>query len=186
MAFDRHQKPRQHPLCEVENDAPAESCECLRWGRGRGRSAIWVDSMPEAYESGSVTTVFAPFAKDRATRAVQLAPKRVLELAAGTGVLTAEVLAMLPSAHVVATALNEAMVALGERRAPGAVLANCRRDGPALRRHRVRSSGVEHRRPSNFAQCLLPPAAAAALRAGCPRTHAHRSVRVSQSPDGRP
>ena len=77
--------------------------------------------MPDAYESGLVPTVFVPFAKDLATRAAQLGPERVLELAAGTAVLTVEVLAMLPSAHVVATDLNEAMVTLGERRAPGAV-----------------------------------------------------------------
>lgn len=81
----------------------------------------WVDSMPDAYESGLVPTVFAPFAKDLATRAAQLGSQRVLELAAGTGVLTVEVLALLPSAHVVATDLNEAMVARGKRRAPGAV-----------------------------------------------------------------
>lgn len=80
----------------------------------------WVDSMPDAYERGLVPTVFSPFAKDIAARAAQLRPNGVLELAAGTGVVTVELLAMLPSAQVVATDLNEAMVALGARRASGA------------------------------------------------------------------
>ena len=44
----------------------------------------------------------------------------MLELAAGSGVLTAELLERLPSANVVATDLNEAMVALGEQRTPEA------------------------------------------------------------------
>jgi ubiquinone/menaquinone biosynthesis C-methylase UbiE len=81
----------------------------------------WIDSMPDAYQRGLVAPVFRPFAKDLATRAANLGSKRVLELAAGTGVLTFEVLATLPSAEVAATDLNEAMVAFGERRAPGAV-----------------------------------------------------------------
>lgn len=81
----------------------------------------WVDSMPDAYERGLVPTVFAPFARDLAARAAQFGGKGVLEVAGGTGVLTVEVLAALPSARVVATDLNDAMVTLGELRAPGAV-----------------------------------------------------------------
>jgi len=81
----------------------------------------WIDSMPDAYQGGLVATVFGPFAKDLARRAARLRPQRVLELAAGTGVLTLEVLAMLPSAEVVATDLNDAMVALGVLHAPRAL-----------------------------------------------------------------
>jgi len=81
----------------------------------------WIDSMPDAYQGGLVASVFGPFAKDLARRAARLGPKRVLELAAGTGVVTLELVAMLPSAEVVATDLNDAMVALGELRCPGAV-----------------------------------------------------------------
>jgi len=44
----------------------------------------------------------------------------VLELAAGTGVLTTELLAALPAADVTATDLNTAMVEFGSRQAPGA------------------------------------------------------------------
>jgi SAM-dependent methyltransferase len=81
----------------------------------------WVDSMAEAYERHLVPAVFAPFARDLADRAARLQPARILELAAGTGVLTAALRAKLPSARLTATDFNEAMVALGERRAPDAV-----------------------------------------------------------------
>jgi len=77
--------------------------------------------MADAYERGLAPTVFAPFANDLARRVAQLGPKSVLELAAGTGVLTHEVLARSPSARVVATDLNEAMVARGSQCAPGAL-----------------------------------------------------------------
>src|ERR1051326_5842255 len=76
--------------------------------------------MASAYERGLVSTVFRPFAVDLAERAAPIAPRRVLEVAAGTGVLTQELLAALPSAELVATDLNEAMVELGSRRAPRA------------------------------------------------------------------
>lgn len=76
--------------------------------------------MPEAYERYLVPTLFRPFAEDLAARAAALRPGRVLELAAGTGVLTAELLAALPSGEVTATDLNGPMVAFGAARAPGA------------------------------------------------------------------
>lgn len=76
--------------------------------------------MPAAYEQYLVPVVFRPFAEDLAARAAALRPRRVLELAAGTGVLTTELLAAAPSAEVTATDLNEAMVTFGSARAPGA------------------------------------------------------------------
>ncbi|MGW4650407.1 class I SAM-dependent methyltransferase [Kitasatospora sp. NPDC004289] len=81
----------------------------------------WSESMPEAYERYLVPVVFRPFAEDLAARAAALRPRRVLELAAGTGVLTSALLAALPTAEVTATDLNEAMVTYGSARAPGAV-----------------------------------------------------------------
>ncbi|MFI8965481.1 class I SAM-dependent methyltransferase [Streptomyces sp. NPDC053493] len=81
----------------------------------------WSRSMPEAYERCLVPVVFEPFAKDLAARAAALRPGRVLELAAGTGVLTRALLAAAPAAEVTATDLNEAMVAFGAARAPDAV-----------------------------------------------------------------
>jgi ubiquinone/menaquinone biosynthesis C-methylase UbiE len=81
----------------------------------------WSESMPAAYEQYLVPVVFRPFAEDLAARAAALQPRRVLELAAGTGVLTSGLIAAAPSAEVTATDLNEAMVALGSARVPGAV-----------------------------------------------------------------
>ena len=76
--------------------------------------------MPEAYDRWLAPAVFRPFAADLAERAARLNPGRVLEIAAGTGVLTAELVATLPEADVTATDLNAAMVEFGSRRAPGA------------------------------------------------------------------
>jgi SAM-dependent methyltransferase len=82
----------------------------------------WVGSMPAAYARGLVPTVFLPFAEDLAGRVAASAPPspRVLELAAGTGVLTAQLLTRLPVATVTATDLNDGMVALGREAAPDA------------------------------------------------------------------
>ncbi len=77
--------------------------------------------MPAVYEQYLVPVVFQPFAEDLATRAAALRPRRILELAAGTGVLTAGLLASALSAEVTATDLNESMVTFGQTRAPGAV-----------------------------------------------------------------
>ena len=76
--------------------------------------------MPDAYERFLAPAVFQPFAVDLAGRASAHAPRRVLELAAGTGVLTRVLLDAVASADVVATDLNEAMVDFGRQRAPGA------------------------------------------------------------------
>jgi SAM-dependent methyltransferase len=84
----------------------------------RDTDRLWVDSMPAAYERWLVPTVFQPFAVQLTRRVSALRPGRVLELAAGTGVLTRELLAA--SAEVTATDLNAAMVELGSRQVPGA------------------------------------------------------------------
>ncbi|MDV9171480.1 class I SAM-dependent methyltransferase [Streptomyces sp. W16] len=76
--------------------------------------------MPEAYERHLVPVFFHPFAIDLAARAAALRPRTVLELAAGTGALTSALLTAVPTASVVATDLNEAMVTAGSAREPGA------------------------------------------------------------------
>ncbi len=73
----------------------------------------WVDTMPAAYDRWLVPAVFRPFAVDLARRVAAHTPRHVLELAAGTGVLTSELLAVAGS--VTATDLNAAMVELGGR-----------------------------------------------------------------------
>ena len=80
--------------------------------------SVWVDSMPESYDRRLVPAVFRPFAVELAGRVAARSPGRVLELAAGTGVLTHELVAA--SVEVTATDLNAAMVDLGGRRVPDA------------------------------------------------------------------
>jgi SAM-dependent methyltransferase len=79
----------------------------------------WVESMPDAYERWLVPAVFAPFAEDLAARGAQRRPRRVLELAAGTGVLTRELLRH-GMTEIVATDLNESMVTAGRASVPEA------------------------------------------------------------------
>ncbi len=76
--------------------------------------------MPEAYDRWLAPAVFRPFAADLAERAARLNPARLLEIAAGTGVLTTELVAALPDAEITATDLNVAMVEYGSHQAPAA------------------------------------------------------------------
>jgi ubiquinone/menaquinone biosynthesis C-methylase UbiE len=81
----------------------------------------WLSTMPDAYDRCLGAAVFGPYAADLARRATALAPERVLELAAGTGVATAALVAALPNAAITATDLNPPMVAFAEARVPGPV-----------------------------------------------------------------
>jgi SAM-dependent methyltransferase len=76
--------------------------------------------MPEAYERWLGPSVFQPFAADLARRVAARRPRRVLELAAGTGIVTRELLAAVEGAEIIATDLNDAMVQYGSGLAPGA------------------------------------------------------------------
>jgi len=69
-------------------------------------------SIPELYERLLVPLIFEPYAIDLAQRAVALQPSRVLEIAAGTGVLTRQLARRLPSTTtIVASDLNPPMLA---------------------------------------------------------------------------
>jgi SAM-dependent methyltransferase len=85
-----------------------------------GTDRLWVDSMPDAYDRYLAEPLFRPFAVDLAARARRRQPQRILELAAGTGVLTKALHDAAPTAHITATDLNQAMVDLGRRRVPEA------------------------------------------------------------------
>lgn len=76
--------------------------------------------MPVAYDRWLAPAVFQPFAVDLAQRAARLSPRRVLEIAAGTGVLTRELVASIPAAEITATDLITAMVEFGSRQVPAA------------------------------------------------------------------
>jgi SAM-dependent methyltransferase len=68
-------------------------------------------SIPRLYEEYFVPLIFAPYARDLAERVAARAPRRVLEIAAGTGVVTRAMRELLPeSTTIVATDLNQAML----------------------------------------------------------------------------
>ncbi|WP_338758964.1 methyltransferase domain-containing protein [Massilia sp. METH4] len=71
--------------------------------------------LPHCYERYLVPLLFGPYAQDLAARCAGLSPRQLLEIAAGTGVVTRQLAAGLPSARIVATDLNRDMLAVGLR-----------------------------------------------------------------------
>ncbi|MFO1038862.1 MAG: methyltransferase domain-containing protein [Geminicoccaceae bacterium] len=68
-------------------------------------------SIPQVYDRYMGPLVFAPYAADLAERVAALQPTRVLETAAGTGVLTRALVAAIPeNTEIIATDLNPAML----------------------------------------------------------------------------
>jgi ubiquinone/menaquinone biosynthesis C-methylase UbiE len=65
---------------------------------------------PAIYDRYMVPLIFRPYAELAAERIRSLQPKRILETAAGTGVLTEALHRALPDARIVATDLNEPML----------------------------------------------------------------------------
>ena len=68
-------------------------------------------SIPQLYEQYLVPLIFKPYAQDLTRRVVSLAPSAVLEIAAGTGVVTRHLADQLPAdVPIVSTDLNQAML----------------------------------------------------------------------------
>src|SRR5215471_15211576 len=68
-------------------------------------------AVPRAYETYIVPLLFAPYAEVLTARVLALRPRRVLEVAAGTGVLTRAMASRLPrEVEIVATDLNPPML----------------------------------------------------------------------------
>jgi SAM-dependent methyltransferase len=75
------------------------------------RAADFTGSIPIFYDHGLGPIFFAEFAEDIARRVVASAPTRVLEIAAGTGIVTRRLRDLLPrEAHLIATDLNPPML----------------------------------------------------------------------------
>jgi SAM-dependent methyltransferase len=83
-------------------------------------SRVWAEDMSAAYDEFLVPAVFRPYADDLAARVSRYRPGDVLELAAGTGVLTRAMVTSLPGARISATDLNVAMVDVGSTQVPTA------------------------------------------------------------------
>jgi ubiquinone/menaquinone biosynthesis C-methylase UbiE len=83
---------------------------------------VFAGSIPQFYDNYLVPLIFEPYARDLAARLEHLAPQRVLETAAGTGVLTRAIAARLPaSTRIVATDLNQPMIDHARSRQSGDV-----------------------------------------------------------------
>jgi len=67
-------------------------------------------SVPANYDRLMVPLIFQPYADELAERASALRPSRILETAAGTGVVTQALHDALPDAEIVATDLNPPML----------------------------------------------------------------------------
>ncbi len=73
--------------------------------------ARFAGSIPELYERIMVPLIFQPYASDMAQRLVAFAPSSVLEVAAGTGVVTRAMVDLLPeTTDITVTDLNQPMV----------------------------------------------------------------------------
>jgi SAM-dependent methyltransferase len=72
---------------------------------------IFAGSIPMLYEKHLVPLIFQPYAEDLAQRLASRMPARVLEIAAGTGVVTRQLASVLPQeVSIVATDLNRPML----------------------------------------------------------------------------
>lgn len=82
---------------------------------------VFTGAIPKLYESHLVPLIFAPYAADLANRLAARSVTRVLEIAAGTGVVTRSLASVLPeTVSIVATDLNQPMLdqaaAIGTKR----------------------------------------------------------------------
>ena len=73
-------------------------------------------SIPGLYDRHLGPFLFEPYADEVARRASALKPAWILETAAGTGIVTAALAQAVPSAHIVATDLNAAMLDVARAR----------------------------------------------------------------------
>ncbi len=72
---------------------------------------VFAGSIPNLYEKYLVPLIFEPYAADLATRLASRSPSRILEVAAGTGVVTRALARTLPEhVSIVATDLHQPML----------------------------------------------------------------------------
>jgi len=123
VARDRPEAPSPagKPYCSDRGDAPRRDvaatgrmCRPLSSIEVMTRpdsDKVFAGSIPRLYEEYLVPLIFEPYAGDLAERVAARRPERVLEIAAGTGVVTRRLAAVLPeSCAIVATDLNPGML----------------------------------------------------------------------------
>lgn len=84
------------------------------------QDSTWTVAMAEKYDRMMGPVTFQPYADRLAALARGLGAQRVLELAAGSGIVTAVLVDALPGAAITATDLNEGMVDYARTQVPGA------------------------------------------------------------------
>ena len=116
--------PRQSIPCLSGRDGNRNRKDIL----GRANSVtssdtdkVFTGSIPKLYETHLVPLIFEPYAADLANRLASRSLTRVLEIAAGTGVVTRSLASVLPeTVSIVATDLNQPMLdqaaAIGTKR----------------------------------------------------------------------
>lgn len=80
-----------------------------------GSDTGFAGSIPALYDRHLGPFLFRPYAAEVARRAAELGPKRILETAAGTGIVTAAIANACPDAEIVAIDLNQAMLDVAAR-----------------------------------------------------------------------
>jgi ubiquinone/menaquinone biosynthesis C-methylase UbiE len=93
---------------------------------------LFAGSIPEIYDRYLVPLIFEPYARDLAERLEKAAPDDVLEIAAGTGVLTRAMASRLSHVRIVATDLNQPMLDHAATRQSGGNIAWRQADALAL------------------------------------------------------
>jgi methyltransferase family protein len=109
-------------------------------------------STPELYDRYMGPLLFEPYAKHVAERLASLQPERILETAAGTGIVTRAVRGALPESAIVATDINPAVVGFAAERSQSELVSFQQADAEDLpvRRHELR------RRPLSVRSDVLP------------------------------
>jgi ubiquinone/menaquinone biosynthesis C-methylase UbiE len=79
---------------------------------------VFKHSTPDLYDRYMGPLLFEPYAKYVAARVALLRPSRILETAAGTGIVTRAVAEAIPAAEIVATDINPAVVEFAAQRFP--------------------------------------------------------------------
>ena len=77
---------------------------------------VFAGSIPAIYDQYMVPLIFEPYARLVAERAAAFDARRILETAAGTGVVTEQLHRALPGADIIATDLNAPMLEQAARR----------------------------------------------------------------------
>jgi SAM-dependent methyltransferase len=99
------------------------------------QDASYTGLIPEIYERDLGPMLFAVYAEEVAARAKARKPQRILEVAAGTGIVTEALRRALPESTIEATDLNQAMVDFASEKRPKAATRWSQADALALPFH---------------------------------------------------